>query len=260
VSAIVLGSTFIRYTSQGQTSPHSPLHRSRGPTSSQGGSTNPAHPPQGSVTQNTHTMARTNPSPPPQMPYLASINIPYLTKLTNDPILHNPTWPAMPTKLPSDIPKFEGKSRDDLANHIMTFHLCYSSNNITDYSIRLRLFKCTLTGPSTKWYVEEKFGSHVTFESLAKAFLTFFQLPIHHDNGSNYSRNLNKPLLFTSLTTFTNGVSDVAFAKLKLLHNNVSIGSSNHLFPSPKTWPPPSPNLKNNPLERPNSSNSFNYS
>jgi hypothetical protein len=30
-----------------------------------------------------------------------------LTKLTNDPILHDATWPAMPTKLPSDIPKFE---------------------------------------------------------------------------------------------------------------------------------------------------------
>jgi hypothetical protein len=41
----------------------------------------------------------------------------------------------------------------------------------------------TLTGPSTKWYVEEKSGSHTTFESLAKSFFTFFQLPIHHDNG-----------------------------------------------------------------------------
>jgi hypothetical protein len=50
-------------------------------------------------------------------------------------------------------------------------------------SVRLRLFQCTLTGPSTKWYVEEKYGSHVTFESLAKEFLTFFQLPIRHDNG-----------------------------------------------------------------------------
>jgi hypothetical protein len=89
----------------------------------------------------------------------------------------------MPTKLPSDIPKFEGKAGDDPTNHIMTFHLWCSSNNIMDDSIRLRLFQCTLTGPSTKWYVEEKSGSHVTFESLAKAFLTFFQLPICHDNG-----------------------------------------------------------------------------
>jgi hypothetical protein len=80
-------------------------------------------------------MAGTNPLPPPQIPYLASLNIPDLTKLTNDPILHNPTWPAMPTKLPSNIPKFEGKLGDDPANHITTFHLWFSSNNITDDSI-----------------------------------------------------------------------------------------------------------------------------
>jgi hypothetical protein len=133
--------------------------------------------------QKTHTMAKTNPPPPPHILYLDSLNIPDLTKLTNDPILHNPKWSAMLTKLPSDIPKFEGKLGDDPANHIMTFHLWFSSNNITDDSVQLRLFQCTLTRPSTKWYGEEKSGSHVTFESLAKAFLTFFQLPIHQDNG-----------------------------------------------------------------------------
>jgi hypothetical protein len=65
------------------------------------------------------------------------LNIPDLTKLTNDPILHDPTWPAMPTKLPSDIPKFEGKAGNDPANHVMTFHLWCSSNIIMDDSIRL---------------------------------------------------------------------------------------------------------------------------
>jgi hypothetical protein len=40
-----------------------------------------------------------------------------------------------------------------------------------------------LIGPSTKLYVEEKYGPHVTFESLAKEFFTLFQLPIRHDNG-----------------------------------------------------------------------------
>jgi hypothetical protein len=183
LGSTLIGSTLLGSTSQGQTSPHSPLHGSGGPTSSQGGSTNPPSPPQGSCTQNTQTMAITNPPPPPQMLYLASLNIPYLTKLTNDPILHDPTRPAMPTKLLLDIPKFEGKMREDPTNHIMTFHLWCSSRSITNDSIRLRLFQRTLTGPLAKWYVEEKSGSHVTFESLAKAFLTFFQLPIHHDNG-----------------------------------------------------------------------------
>jgi hypothetical protein len=80
-------------------------------------------------------MAGTNPPPPPQMPYLDSLNILDLTKLTNDPILYNLAWPTIPTKLPSDIPKFEGKLGDDPTNHIMTFHLWFSSNNITDNSI-----------------------------------------------------------------------------------------------------------------------------
>jgi hypothetical protein len=65
----------------------------------------------------------------------------------------------------------------------MTFHLWFSSNNIMDDSIHLRLFQRTLTGFSAKWYVDEKSGSHATFESLTKAFLSFFQLPVHHDTG-----------------------------------------------------------------------------
>jgi hypothetical protein len=188
VSATVLGSTLLGSTllgsnSQGPPSTHSHLHRNVGPTSSQGGSTNPPSPLQGLGNLNTHTMAGTNPMPPPHMPYLASLNIPDLTKITNDPIFHNPTWPAMPTKLPSDIPKFEGKAGDDPSNHIMKFHLWCSSNNIMDDSIRLRLFQRTLTGPFAKWYVEEKSESHATFESFAKAFFTLFQLPVCHDNG-----------------------------------------------------------------------------
>jgi hypothetical protein len=126
------------------------------------------------------------------MPYLASLNILYLRKLTNDPILHDPTWPAMPTKLPLDIPKFEGKAGDDPANHVMTFHLWWSSNIIMDDSIRLRLFQRTLTGPLAKWYVDEKLGSHATFESSAKSFLTFFKLPIHHDNGLEILSNFKQ--------------------------------------------------------------------
>jgi hypothetical protein len=159
--------------------------------------------------------------PPLQMPYLASLNILDLNKLTNDPILHEPTWPAMPAKLPSDIPKFEGKAGDDPANHVMTFHLWCFSNNIMDDSIRMQLFQRTLTGPSAKWYVDEKSGSHATFESLAKAFLTFFQLPICHDNGLNYSIISNKTQPHISLITFTSGVGDIVCAKQKPPNNSV---------------------------------------
>ena len=33
------------------------------------------------------------------------------------------------------------------------------------------------------WYVEQPPASHGTFGALATAFLTYFQLPIHHDSG-----------------------------------------------------------------------------
>jgi hypothetical protein len=190
IGSALLGSTLLGSPSQSHPSTHSPLHGSGGPSSFQGGNTNPPYPHLGSGSQ--HSMAGANPNPPLQMPYLASLNIPDLTKLTNDPILHNPNWPAMPTKLPSDIPKFEGKAGDDPANHVMTFHLWCSSNSIMEDSVRLRLFQRTLTGPSAKWYVEERSGSHATFESLAKAFLTFFQLPIRHDNGLELLSNFKQ--------------------------------------------------------------------
>jgi hypothetical protein len=128
-------------------------------------------------------MVETNPLPPPHMPYLASLNISDLTKLTNDPILHNPTWPAMPTKLPSDILKFEGKAGDDPANHIMTFSPMVFFEQHHGRVHPIEVISMYTHYPSAKWYVEERSGSHTTFESLAKSFLIFFELPIRHDNG-----------------------------------------------------------------------------
>lgn len=46
----------------------------------------------------------------PRPPFLATWNLPDLTKLTNYPVMHLPYWPPVPTKLSSDIPKFEGKA------------------------------------------------------------------------------------------------------------------------------------------------------
>jgi hypothetical protein len=45
-------------------------------------------------------MDGTNPPPNLPMPYLTSLKILDLTKLTNDSILHDPTWPNMPSELP----------------------------------------------------------------------------------------------------------------------------------------------------------------
>jgi len=58
-----------------------------------------------------------------KLTFLATLNLPDLSKFTNDPVRHVPGWMSILTKLPSDIPKFERKAGEDPANHIMTFHL-----------------------------------------------------------------------------------------------------------------------------------------
>ena len=58
-----------------------------------------------------------------------------------------------------------------------------SSNSITDDSICLRLFQRTLTGEASKWYVDQASSSHTTFATLARSFLSYFQLPLRYDTG-----------------------------------------------------------------------------
>jgi hypothetical protein len=118
------------------------------------------------------------------LPFLAMLHFPDLSRLLNDPICHNPRCLAMPTKLPSDIPKFEGKPNEDLADHVTTFHLWCSSNSLRDYSIQLRLFQCTLIRSATKWYIELDCSRYSTFGELAMVFLNNFQLLVRYDVGT----------------------------------------------------------------------------
>ena len=80
----------------------------------------------------------------------------------------------MPHKLPSDIPKFEGKPGEDPSNHVMTYHLWCASNSILDDSIHLRLFQRTLIGLAAKWYIELPQATFYNFSQLATSFLTHF--------------------------------------------------------------------------------------
>ena len=81
----------------------------------------------------------------PRLPFLAMLNLPDLSTLMNDPLSHDLAWSAIPNKLPSDIPKFEGKVGEDPSEHVTTFHLWCSSNSLHDNSICLRIFQHTLT-------------------------------------------------------------------------------------------------------------------
>ena len=96
----------------------------------------------------------------------------------NDPMQHSVAWPPIPLKLPSDIPKFEGKEGEDPSAHLTAFHLWCSSNSLNDDSVRLRLFQRTLTHVEPKWYIELPSVAYDDFLDLATVFLNHFQLPV----------------------------------------------------------------------------------
>jgi len=109
-----------------------------------------------------------------QSPFVATLDFPYLTKLTNDPIIHLPWWMIIPTKLTPHIHKFSGNIGEDPSMHVMTYHLWCSSKSLNDDSIQLRLFQRMLTGTIAKWYIELPRALFHYFSTLATTFLTHF--------------------------------------------------------------------------------------
>jgi len=93
--------------------------------------------------------------PPPDfnriLPFLVTLKFLDLAQLTNNPISHSRWWSIIPTKFPCDIQKFNVNPREDSSTHVMIYHLCFSSNSLSDDSIRLHLFQRTLIGIETKW-------------------------------------------------------------------------------------------------------------
>jgi hypothetical protein len=118
-----------------------------------------------------------------QFPFLSTLDLPDLSQILNDPILHSPFWLIIPAKLLLDIPNFEGQSQEYPNNHVMTFHLWCSSNSLMDDSIQLCIFQCTLTGSATKWYIELLRGFFNDFNTLAMDFLTIYELSIQFETG-----------------------------------------------------------------------------
>ena len=102
----------------------------------------------------------------PRLPFLENLNLLDLSRLMNDHVSDDPAWPEVPNKIPSNIPKFEGKDGEDPGEHVTTFHLWCSLNSLNDDSIHLRLFQRTLTGPAAKWYIELPGGHIICFMNL----------------------------------------------------------------------------------------------
>jgi hypothetical protein len=95
----------------------------------------------------------------------------------------------MSTKLPSNIPKFEAKPKEDPRDHVTTFHLWCPSNLLKDDSVQLRLFQRTLIGSATKWYIELDRSRYSSFDELEMAFLNHFLLPVRYDIGTELFNN-----------------------------------------------------------------------
>ena len=129
-----------------------------------------------------------------KLPFLETLDFPNLSKLINDPIMHDHFWSSIPAKLSSDIPKFDGKQEEDPKNHVMAFHILYSPKYLMYDSICLRICKQTLIDASSKWYIELLQHSFSDFNSLAMSFLTHFQLPNRYEMSTN---------ILTSLSHFT---------------------------------------------------------
>jgi hypothetical protein len=156
--------------------------------------------------QHTIFHGRLGPNEKPRLPFLTTLNLSDLSKLMNDLVSHDPTWPPIPTKLPSDIPKFEGKNGEDPGEHVTTFHLWCSLNSLNHDTIRLRLFQCTLIGVVSQWYIELPRGTYGSFNQLVVAFLNHFQLPIHYDAGLDLLSTLRQDTPLTSQIISRNGI------------------------------------------------------
>ena len=98
----------------------------------------------------------------------------------------------MPTKFPSDIPKFEGKPGEDPRDHVTTFHLRCSSNSLLDDSIHLHLFQRTLIRGVMKWYIEIDRSRYSYFGDFAMVLLNHFQLPVRYDVGTELLANFEQ--------------------------------------------------------------------
>ena len=112
---------------------------------------------------------------------MGTLDFLYLSRLINDPIHHDPSWPAISVKLPSNIPKFDGKPSEDPKNHAMTFHLWCSSNSLMDGVSAKNCSQTTKEQANTISKVKSnKIGFRVLFYGFGfKIFISKEKINIH---------------------------------------------------------------------------------
>jgi hypothetical protein len=118
--------------------------------------------------------------------------MPDLTRLLNHTIFHDPCWPPISSKFPSDIPNFEANPNEYPGDHVTTFHLWCPPNSLRDDSVQLCLFQRTLIGSATKWYIKLDLSRYSSFSELAMDFLNHFQLLVRYDADTELLANFEK--------------------------------------------------------------------
>jgi hypothetical protein len=73
-------------------------------------------------------------------PFSTTLDLPDMSHMKNFPISHDPSWPIIAAKLPSNMLQFDGKRGEDHSTDIMTYPLWCSSKSLMDDSIMLHLF------------------------------------------------------------------------------------------------------------------------
>lgn len=130
-----------------------------------------------------------------QFIFLATLELPDVSRLMNDPIIHSLYWTPVPTKIPSDCTKFDEKYKEDPQAHVMTYHLWFSSNFYVDDSIHLCIFHIILTGAAAKWYIKLPQGNYVDFNSLDIVFLTHFQLSVWYETDTDFLTSIKQDIM-----------------------------------------------------------------
>jgi hypothetical protein len=81
---------------------------------------------------------------------------------------------------------------EDPSDHVMKFHLWFSSNLLKDDFIQLCFFQHTLIGGAAKWYIKIASLKYAYFNDLAMVFLNHFQLPVRYDADTELLANFKQ--------------------------------------------------------------------
>jgi len=125
---------------------------------------------------------------PTSFPILETLYIPYLYKLTNDPINHNLLWALIPHNIHVVIWR-KIRRWPGYTHHYLPRMVCIELHDWQSYSAQTLLH--TFTRNDTKWYTELPWSSINTFGSLVMELLNDFYIPIRYETETELLNTLH---------------------------------------------------------------------